>query len=727
MYVTLTHVTRRLWVPAFVLLSVAAPSAAQSPSSLPELAVGLLPDDIRIDGRLDEPAWSAAPAIERLTMLEPVEGGEPSFGTTIRVLASPRALVIGIVCSDPEPARIVSYSKARDSDMTRSEDNVWFVLDPFLDGRSGYSFVVNPAGARLDGLIEPGGESVRVEWDAIWDAATAFSDTGWTAEIWIPIQSLAFNPRLTEWAFNIQRRVQRLQEVDRWSSPQRDYEITQTSRAGRLTGLPAFDTGLGLTVRPSLVGGGGIPEPEAPVDGTFEPSLDVTQRLGGNLLTSLSVNTDFAETEVDQRQVNLTRFPLFFPEKRTFFLEGADIFQFGLGLGTDVIPYFSRRIGLVAETAVPIVVGGKINGRVSDTNLGGLVVRSNDVEGLVPDTTVGVMRVKQNILKESSVGMIATYGDPVGRSGSWLAGADFTYQTSSFRGNKNFLTGVWGLVMDRDDLAGDKTAAGFKIDYPNDLWDVALTYFRIGDAFDPSLGFVPRRGINSARLSANYMPRPERWGIRQMFFEQSFSIVTDLGGDWESYRYFSAPINWRFESGDRVEANVVPTGERLVEPFEISPGVVIAPGSYHWLRYRAEVETAAKRRLRAQLTWWFGGFYDGRLDQLIAEGAWSPTSLVTIEFRGEHNIARELSAGDFTETLIGTRFHLNVSPRLQLTSFVQYDTTADLLGTNTRLRWTFHPQGDLFVVYNHNIRDIDDRWRLDGNQLLVKLQYSWRY
>lgn len=204
-----------------------------------------------------------------------------------------------------------------------------------------------------------------------------------------------------------------------------------------------------------------------------------------NVLGAITVNTDFAETEVDTRRTNLTRFPLFFPEKRAFFLEGSDIFSFGLGLNQDVLPYFSRRIGLVSGREVPILAGGKVNGRVRNTNFGGLVVGTNDRKGLVADETlIAVGRVKQNIWDESWIGAIATVGDPIGRAGSWFTGADFPYATSRFRGDKNFLVGVCGLATGRDGLGPSATSHGFKIDYPNDLWDIALTCKRIGRDFD---------------------------------------------------------------------------------------------------------------------------------------------------------------------------------------------------------------------------------------------------
>ncbi len=433
---------------------------------------------IRVDGRLDEPAWRLADSIPALTQVEPQEGSPPPFRTIVRVLVLTDALVIGVVAEDPEPAGIVSYTKQRDADLTR-EDHVRLVLDTFRDGRSGYVFAVSPRGARYDALVGTQGGEENANWDAVWKAATARMANGWSVEILIPVKSLLFRPGLTQWGFNVQRRIQRRQETDRWASAQRDIALTQTSRAGLLTDLPRFDLGLGLSVRPSLTGGGARDAAGAPLRGSGHVSLDVSQRLGANTLASLSANTDFAETEVDTRQVNLTRFPLFFPEKRTFFLEGADIFDFGLGPSEDVIPFFSRRIGLLAGQQVPIDIGAKVNGRLGGSNFGVLAVRTRDVDTLPTANTMAVLRLKQNVLRESSVGVIGTAGDPLGRPGSWLAGPDLTYQTSHFRGDKNLLVGAWGLVVGREDLgSGDRTAAGVGIAYPNDLWDVSLTYQR---------------------------------------------------------------------------------------------------------------------------------------------------------------------------------------------------------------------------------------------------------
>jgi hypothetical protein len=692
----------------------------------PEMVAAEPSGVIKLDGILDEPDWEKAPINDQFKTTVPVEGGVPSGRTQVRVLAHPRFLVIGVQCFDDDPKAIVNYSKLRDVEL-ENEDHIRLVIDPFLDGQSGLIFAVNPSGARYDALVSNRGESENKDWDAIWEAKAIIDSSGWSVEIRIPIQSISFKKGLKEWGFNVERRIQRFQETIRWANIRRDQWFIQTSRAGLLTDLPEFSYGVGLNVRPSLIADASR-EGSEEYNISLDPSLDASQRIGSNVLATATVNTDFAETEVDTRQTNLTRFPLFFPEKRTFFLEGADIFEFGFGLSENIIPFFSRRIGLYEGNEVPILAGGKINGRIGKTSFGGLTMRTRKFDAEksgVPGTTMGVVRVKQNVLQESSFGFIGTFGDPQSRRNSWTSGVDFTYQTTRFKGDKNFLVGVSGMYANRVDLSGDQSALALKVDYPNDIWDLALTYLRIGDAFDPSLGFVPRKGINSWRVGMTYAPRPSWKWLRQMRNQLFLFYITDLKGNWESYQVFTAPINWRLESGDRVEFNYMPRGERLAEPFEISDGVLIPEGKYHFTRYRLEAELAAKRKLNGQLTWWFGTFYDGNLHELEGTLNWNPANILTFEFIGTHNIGR-LPFGNFDQTLVGLRVRFNASPDLQLNSFVQYDTDTKSLGVNARIHWIFHPQGEIFLVFNHNTFDGLERWELISQQVLLKARYNFR-
>ena len=754
-FVVATFVVATFAVATFAGAQAVIPApSTQANAARPTLRASTLRGAIRIDGVLDEADWATADSIADLTQIEPVEGARATGRTVVRILVSKDALVIGIRADISDSIGLVSFARERDAVLT-NEDHVKIVLDTYRDGRTGYVFAINPNGARYDALVSGQGESENANWDAAWESATTRTTTGWSAEIRIPVRSILFKPGLTSWGLNVQRRVQRLLETDRWASPRRDYKVTQTFRAGELTGIPEFSLGIGLSVRPSITAGGGVAAVGAGVSTNRDLSLDATQLIGANTLASLTVNTDFAETEIDTRRTNLTRFPLVFPEKRTFFLQGADIFDFGLGTSDDVRPFFSRRVGLLDGTEVPIVVGGKVNGRAHGTNYGALLVKTGDVTRAgdsvaTQGSAVGVLRLKQNVLRESSVGLLGTFGDPRGRAGSFTGGVDATYQTSRFRGDKNFLVGAWALANGRQGLTGRRAAFGGQIDYPNDLWDVAANYKYLGDGFDPSLGFVPRPGVQIANFNAVYQPRPQHpiagLHVRQIFNEFEARGVADLTGKWESYRVFMAPVNWRLESGDRFEFNVVPTGEQLVEPFEIATGVVIPAGTYHWQRYRIEGGFAAKRRLSAQATWWFGDFYSGKLDELSLTAAWKPSALFIMELNATRNIGR-LSQGNFTQNLIGTRVRVNVSPDLQINGYLQYDDESDRFGSNTRLRWTFSPLGDLFIVYNHNLRhDIDPvtglpiatgaqfdptrradrRWGFSSNQLLLKLQYAFR-
>ncbi len=716
---------------ACLLLTGSSPAgraAADDPlhDESPTLRCGTLPGDFNLDGRLDEPAWAAADAVDNITMIDPVEGGVPTGRTVIRVLADAKTIVIGIDCEDPDPSGIVSYSVARDSGL-RDEDHVKIVFDTYGDGRNGFVFAVNPSGARYDGLVAGRGEYENRNWDGIWEAKTARHQAGWSAEIRLPISTLTFKEGLDAWGFNVQRRIQRLLETSRWANPRRDFKVTHTRHAGRLVGLPDFDLGVGLSVRPALVTGFEKPSRDEDRDLDSELSLDVTQKLGPNLLSLLTINTDFAETEVDSFRTNLTRFPLFFPEKRSFFLEGNEVFDFGLGINHEAMPFHSRRIGLVDGEEVPLAFGAKVYGQVGDTNIGALGVNMGDESDVAPETNMGVVRVSQNIFEESSVGFIATRGDPTGRHGAWTFGTDFVYQSSDFLGDKNFLAGFWGITCDRDDIEGDRrSAAGFKIDYPNDLWDMAVMYKRIGEDFDPSVGFVPRTGIDKYIVKAEYMPHSGLDFLRQTTHEVWASYVAGIGGPWESYRLSFSPVELEFESGDQVGINVSREGENLPEDFEISDDVTIVEEDYEWTRYSVGAETASKRTVAGEASWEFGRFYDGLLDTYEAELEWNPDPLVTIFLVGERNVVR-LDQGSFTEDVYGSRFRFNFSPDMMLSSFLQWNTEEDAIGTNTRFQWTITPESNLYFILNYNWNKIDRHWKRESYKSQVKVEYTFRF
>ena len=685
-------------------------------------------ESIQLDGLLDESIWKNAVPIGPFRMVEPDEDANPSEKTEVRIAVTVDAIYFGIVCYDSVPEKIISFTMQRDAEL-RGEDHIKIVLDTFLNGRTGYVFAVNPNGARMDGLIAREGEGEDRDWDGIWEAAVQRISDGWSAEIYIPVKTLRFQAGLDQWGFNVERRIQRHLETDRWATPIRNYKVTHISQGGLLTSIPEFQQGLGLTVRPYVTGSQTREDPTVSTVYDIQPGLDVLKNFGGNVTGLLSVNTDFAETEVDTRRVNLTRFPLFFPEKRTFFLEGSDIFNFGLGMGfhrdRDVVPFFSRRIGLLEGEAVPLDLSIKATGSLGGLNFGIMDSLTRRVDGLTPSNNLFAARINQNLWAESRMGILVTAGDPLGRDKSWLIGGDFVYKTSKLQRNKNLMVGIWGLFTNREGLGPDRSALGVAVDFPNDLWDISFNVKRIGADFDPSLGFVPWAGIYKANLNFMYMPRPDWPWLRQMRNELFTQIVTDLKGKVYQWRIFLAPLNWSLESGDRIEFNIVPTMERVPEPFDLTDEVFVDEGTYHWTRYRIEWSSSAKRRFTGRLSWWFGSFYDGNMNQYQADVTWRLSHRFNVALEGEKSKG-SLTSGLTDILLVRGKLNIFINPDFQIISYLQYDNQSRSLGMNTRIRWTYRSLLDVFLVYNRNWLEVDNRFSPMLNQFFIKIQYSWR-
>jgi hypothetical protein len=703
-----------------MLLAAAVLAVASTP---PTAAAVRTDDPIRLDGALDEPAWSGAAPIGPLLQREPKEGAPPSETTEVRVVFDARSLYLGITCRDRTPSAIVSTQLARDSELD-VDDHILIAVDPFFDHRNGYFFVVNPAGARTDGQISNNSEHLSFEWDGIWDARTRVTGEGWVAEIEIPFKTLRFKPGQPVWGLNVERQIKRLEERDRWASPLRDIWIGNLAAAGELSGLDGLEQGRGLEWRPFLSGG------EEDGRGRFKPGFDLLKSIAPNLTASVTVNTDFAETEVDARQINLTRFELFFPEKRSFFLEGAGVYEVA-GLGgsnTDVVPFFSRTVGLLNGQEVPILLGLKLSGRQSGWNVGLLDVQARRTtleEGPLAPQNLLALRVSRNLFEQSWIGAIATRGNPTGQGRSDLIGFDSRLATSHFRKNKNLSLDLWALRTGDAGARADH-AYGFKLDYPNDLWDVALHWKRIGEAFHPAMGFVPRTGIRKTNLGIAFQPRPGRFGIRQLAFELRPERVTNLRGRALNWRVFTAPLNVLTESGEHLEWNYEPTFERLDAPFEIHDGIFIPPGSYRWTRFRAEANTATKRPWVLDVAFHWGSFYGGRLRQYEPALIFKPNTHLSVELEMERNEAK-LPQGDFTTQLFSARVAYNFSPDLAWSNLVQYDSDSRVLGFQSRFRWTLRPGNDVFLVVSRGwFRRFDGDYVPSFDSGSAKLVYTLR-
>ncbi len=700
---------------------------------------------ITLDGKLDDPAWNDAPAVV-LTQQSPNPGAETPYRTEVRVLLTREAIYFGFTCHDPHPERIAVHTMRRDGDVT-GDDTVSIVLDTYGDRRTGYFFQINAAGTRVDGLID-NAESASLDWDGIWDARTARINDGWSAEIVIPTRTLSFTRGLKEWGLNLERFVPRERMTLRWSSPTLDSFLYDLSRAGRLSGVGELQQGKGVEVTPYATGKTKRFYGVSPRSWQAAEGGDVTWKITPQLVSVFTVNTDFAETEVDTRQINLTRFPLFFPEKRGFFLEGANQYTFGLGLHEQFIPFFSRNIGLLGGAQIPLDGGVKLNGRVGKFNVALLDVQTRETvvpsdvvqdlklpSAIVPGTNLLASRISYDVNENLRVGAMLTNGDPEALRSNTLAGFDAVWRTSKFRGDKNLLVGAWAATTQGDVGPGSKMAWGFKVDYPNDLWDCMAQSNQYGEAFEPLLGFLPRPGTRQTDVGCSFQPRPSRTGrlrwIRQLFFENEYSRVTDASGILESWEYFMAPINVRLNSGDRFEFNWAPHGETLLAPFEIAPGVTIPPGSYDFTRWRVEAQTSPHRPLQFGTTTWFGQFYNGHLTQQINYLKWtSPRGKVQLEADSENDFAH-LPVGNFVQRLWQLQAAYAWNPNLVLTSFIQYDTESQNVGANTRLRWTIKPGNDLFIVWNRGWQRLITRPELSlvpqSDVIAVKLRWTFRF
>jgi hypothetical protein len=662
-----------------------------------------------LDGRLDDEAWRSAPVFTRFRMVVPRSGDEPSERTELRVCTDGSCLYIGVLCRDGEPARISANSMTHDGDEIDEvgEDAVRVVLDPFQDRRNAYFFSVNPRGAKSEGLAT--GEHSSLDWDGLWDARSAIGPEGWSTEIAIPFKSISFKPDLESWGLNVERVIARRQEIDRLSGARADSFFTNPAEASPLEGLGRVRQGLGLTFKPyGLMSPGRDHAAGTPTDWRWDGGFDLYKNVTPNLVGAFSYRTDFAETEVDERQVNLTRFPLYFPEKRTFFLEGSEIFNFGTTMassGSGFSPFFSRRIGLFEGQPVPVSYGAKVFGKIGRTNVQVLDVRTAAFgESDLPAENFLVARVSQNILSESRVGLIFTDGSPTGAKNS-LAGFDLVYQTSRFLKDKNFLAGGWLVYNWNDRTEGRHDGFGFKIDYPNDLWDIGTSFNSYGEALDPGVGFLPRPGVRVFSLSASYQPRPEKGLVgrlvRQAFYEFSLGYTWDLDGRLETRRIFMAPLNLQLESGEHFEFNVIPTYDLLPFAWEVADGVVLPQGAYEFTNYAVQFETASHRFWGGRVEWAFGSFYSGRFDNVEAGFRLKLKGYALFDF--DVNFVRgRLPQGAFKENVYQLKTDLYLSPRLGLMNYVQYDDVSNELGLNVRFRWELTPGNIIYLVYSKN-------------------------
>ena len=726
-------------VPALVAALVAPPSGvAQDRPSVAALGVE---QAVRVDGELTDSAWLEAEWTGGFTQREPSPGAPSTETTEFAVAYTPDTLFVAVRAHDREPERIVAKEMERDSDLFQ-DDSILLMLDTFHDLRNGYVLVTNPNGARGDALITDEGRDVNWAWDGVWRVSARRTAAGWVAEIAIPVSTLRFDPQAERWGLNVQRIIRRRNEETHWAAlpleasvenlnQQGKIAVYRVSLAGELTGLRGLRPSRQFDVKPYVIGG----RTEDPAVGSADDSdggIDLKWGLSRSMVLDLTWNTDFAETEVDDQQVNLTRFSLFFPEKRDFFLENAGVFDFGPRPKVPwesalMRPFFSRRIGLDRGRTVPLEAGARLTGRAGGWNVGALGARTGALfdEGggvLVPETTYGVTRITRNIGDRSTVGGIFTERRREGFESERLYGLDVDFKPTQRLEFSGFWTVSDNGVPDSEQEANESRGAGFAYQGP----ELSLTgdYVEVQPDYEPAVGFLQRRDFRMVNPRLEWRPRIEKAGLLSWWSDLSYErFERSSDGRLESQTVGVSPLGVQTLSGEFLWGGLRRTKEQLFAPFEISPGIVVQPGLYENDGFAGGFSTSGRRAVWFDNITFGGGFFDG--DWLRTNSALTFRLSRFIRASTQWTYADvKLQAGAFSFDQFGQRIDVSFTPNVRLNLLAQYNTADELLGVNARFHWIYRPGSDLFVVYNENwTAETLSRREPLGRQLIVKLNY----
>jgi hypothetical protein len=737
------------------MMLAAEPSFAQEPAPGSRVMRTLqviplvAPHSINVDGLLDESVWREGVPAADFVQQDPDNGSPATERTEVRLVRDTDRLVLGVVLYDSEPQAVLGNQMQRDQSFEADDRFAW-TMDTFLNGRTAYFFEINPSGAMGDGLVDPAidpdfGESVGINrsWDGIWLARVRRIPEGWSAEVEIPLKTINFDRDSDTWGVNFQRTIRRKNEETLWTGFARNQGLTRMSTSGRLDGVAGMSQGVGLDIKPYVVGtissapGRGLEG----IDSRGNAGMDLFYNITPALRANLSINTDFAETEVDQRRVNLTRFPLFFEEKRDFFLEGSSFFDFSRELNESVVPFFSRRIGLDERgTLQRIDVGAKLTGQVGAFDVGVMQIRTGDRDEIleeqsaVPGEDFSVMRLRRRFFQQSYVGGLYTRravrvpGD-VDRH---TAGMDFDLRTSQFRGNQNVSLSGFSLWTSNPLGTGQSAAYGLRASYPNDPLTVEIAAQELQANYDPAVGFVERRGYKRLNPSVEWTPRlnDHPW-IRGFEFSFDFDFLNDPQNRPLTRVLEVTPLELNFEDGSRLAIDVSREYERLEEDFEISDGVILPiGGKYEFTRYQIGGSTADHRvvSVNSDVSW--GDFFSGRRREFTIQVSARPRRGVSVSAETELN-RLDLAEGRFTTAVYRLAANTQFSPWTSLVNNLQYDTVSRLLGWQMRFRWIRRPGSDLYFVYTHNWNEtftLDQRrFSTLDNRLATKVVHTIRF
>ena len=702
---------------------------------------------LQLDGALDERVYRDVPSITGFIQQEPDEGVLATDQTEVWVLFDTDTLYVSARCWSTRPDRVVANEMKRDANGFYGNETLAVVLDTFYDRRNGFQFMTNALGGLFDATIV-NERSANTDWNGIWDVRTARSDQGWTVEMAIPFKSLRYRASPTQiWGINVQRSVASTNEVSFLTPMPAALAfrgIYKFSSAATLTGLEVAESGTRLEIKPYGIadtatdfGAGG---PAATTRGSaagFDVKYGVTQ----GLTADFTYNTDFAQVEVDEQQVNLTRFGLFFPEKREFFLEGQGIFDFGPGRisgpttfyfrgerygSVTPVLFFSRRIGLNEGRTVPITAGGRLTGKTGPYTLGLLSVQtgSEPVSTTVP-TNFSVVRIKRDVLRRSSVGALFT-----GRSVSIdQPGANRVYGVDGgFGFYDNLRLSTYLARSESHERHGDDLSYETQIDYSGDRWGVLLDHLAVGSNFNPEVGFLGRKDFRRNYGTFRFSPRPRSiQAVRKFLWEGSLDYTVDGVGLLET-RTREAVFGIDFENGDRFLAGMTDNYEFLKEPFDISRSIAIPIGGYDFLNTRVVYALGNQRDLSGAVTFDRGGFYGGNRTSV---GYFNGRLVLSPKLTFEPSVSFnwiDLPQGRFTTELVTVRATYTMTPRMFAAALVQLNTSAESLSTNLRFRWEYQPGSELFVVYTDERDTLTPSFpRLENRALVVKLTRLFRF
>lgn len=654
---------------------------------------------ISVDGILNEKAWLSAEQITDFTQRELHEGEKPSEKTLVKLLYDTDNLYVGVWCYDSSPNEIIAAGLIRDFSYG-VDDNFEIIFDTYLDKRNGFLFVTNPNGARYDALVADEGNGINSNWNGLWDVRTSITTEGWFAEIIIPFSTLRFENKETQvWGVNFERNIRRKREQLLWTGWIRNYNLAKLSQAGELHGIENIKRETLIELKPFGITG---------IQKGFEPygqenttntkvGLDAKYSLTSSLTLDATINTDFAQVEADQERINLSRFPLFFPEKREFFIEGSGIFD--IQFGETIYPFYSRRIGLnSARQLVPILGGLRLVGTEGNSNIGFLTMQTAEKYG-EPTTNYTVARIKQNVFESSYVGVMATnkqstflYNRFLGVDGLWT-------NSKIFGSNTLIISGVFGATFSPDQKSNNY-AYRFYIDYPNNLIDHFIGITSAQENFNPEMGFLGRKAFNKFSWLFRWQPRPNIPGFQYLQFKPfEVDYYYNNDGVIQSLYYEGRPLGFSTESGEVFEFNIQRTADRLDEDFNIFNGTIIPSGLYWWTNFEIQFETNSSRPISGALYYKWGNFYNGKRDVLSLELVNKLNRHLQISTDYTRNYI-SLPNGSFTTHEISSKIIYNFSTTLSSSLYAQWNNEDNELNFNFRIHWIPSLGSEVYFVYN---------------------------